>query len=66
MVKFTPKVVLSPSKNNKETNKHVPVNINRIPLPILAKSQKEVNVISKYFKSNKPATDPEKSTILYT
>jgi len=65
VTKFTPRVNLSPGKNNKETNKHVPANINRIPLPVLAKSQKEVNAISKYFKSNKPATDPKKSAMLY-
>jgi len=29
----------------------------RIPLPIPAKSQKEVNIISKYFKDIKPATN---------
>jgi len=41
------------------------VNIDRIPLPILAKSQKEVNAISKYFKSNKLATDLKKSAMSY-
>ena len=65
MTKFTSRVNPSSGKNNKETNKHVPVNIDRIPLPIPAKSQKEVNIISKYFKSNKLATDPKKSTMLY-
>jgi len=63
--KFTPRVNLSSGKNNKETNKHTSVNIDRIPLPIPAKSQKEVNVISKYFKNNKKATDPNKSAMLY-
>ena len=63
--KFTPRVNPSPGKNNKETNKHVLANIDRIPLPIPAKSQKEVNAISKYFKSNKLATDPKKSDMSY-
>ena len=56
--KFTPKVAPTPKKNKKETNKPVLANIKRIPPPILAKSQKEVNVISKYFKSNKQAANP--------
>ena len=55
MAKFTPKIQPAPSKNSKEINKPNPVNIKRIPLPVLAKSQKEVNIISKYFKNNKPA-----------
>jgi len=63
--KFTPRVNLSPNKNIKETNKHIPANIDRIPLPILAKSQKEVNVILKYFKSNKLATNLKKPAMLY-
>jgi len=58
MSKFTLKVILTPEKNKKETNKSVPANIERIPLPILAKFQKEVNVILKYFKSNKQAANP--------
>ena len=36
--KFTPKVAPTPRKNKKETNKPIPANIKRIPLPILAKS----------------------------
>jgi len=63
--KFTPRVNLSPGKNNKETNKHIPANIDKISLPIPAKSQKEVNAILKYFKSNKPATDLKKYTMSY-
>jgi len=63
--KFTPRVNLSSGKNNNKTNKPIPVNIDRIPLPILTKSQKEVNAISKYLKSNKPATDPKKFAMLY-
>jgi len=41
------------------------VNIKRIPLPIPAKSQKEVNVISKYFKSNKPTNNIKQPSKLY-
>ena len=46
---------INPDKNNKKkeiiTNK--PTSIERLPPSILAKSQKEVNKISKYFKPNK-------------
>ena len=45
--------------NKKEIAKPVPVTINKIPspLPLLAKSKMEVNVISKYFKSKKPMVE---------
>ena len=36
--KFTPKIILIPGKNNKETIKHVLANIEKVPLPIPAKS----------------------------
>ena len=65
VTKFTSRVNLSPNKNNKESNKHVPANIDRIPLSIPAKSQKEVNAILKYFKSNKTATNSSKSAMSY-
>jgi len=54
--KFTPRIVLTTSKNNKEQAKLVPVTINKNPPlpPLLAKSKKEVNTISKYFQSKKP------------
>ena len=64
--KFTPKITLTPSKNNKGTIKHVPANIEKIPLFISAKSQKEINIILKYFKNNKLIAEPKKSTISYT
>ena len=65
--KFTPKITLNPGKNNKEIAKHVLVTIEKIPLlpPLLAKSKKEVNVILKYFQSNKPSAEPKKLTMLY-
>ena len=66
--KFTPKIIPTPGKNNKETIKHVLANIEKVPPPpppIPAKSQKEINVISKYFKINKSTTDLKKSTMTY-
>jgi len=60
--KFTPRVALNPSKSNKEITKHILVTIKRAPLPppLLAKSKKEVNVILKYFQSNKTSAEPKK------
>ena len=55
VAKFTPKSQPATGKNNKEINKPSLVNIKRIPPPISTKSQKKINVISKFFKSNKPA-----------
>jgi len=51
LAKFTPKV--KPVSNGDQTNKNklVLASIERIPPPIPTKSQKEVNQISKYFKS---------------
>ena len=65
--KFTPKITLNPGKSNKEITKHVLVTIEKVPLPppIPAKSKKEVNLISKYFQSNKPSTKLLKSTMSY-
>ena len=41
--------------------------IKKVPLPppILAKSKKEVNIILKYFQSNKPSTEPMKLTMFH-
>jgi len=57
--KFTPRVEPNPSKNNKKIAKLIPIPIEKVPSPpsLLAKSKKEINVISKYFQSNKPITD---------
>ena len=63
--KFTPKIQPTSGKNNKDINKLTPANIERIPLPISAKSQIEVNVISKYFKSNKLANNTKQPSKLY-
>jgi len=49
--KFTPKVQPVPKRPAKETSKSIPASIEKIPPPIPAKSQKEINVISKYFKN---------------
>jgi len=52
--KFTPKIHSAPQRPPKENMKSTPASIERIPPPILAKSQKEVNVISRYFKNKQP------------
>ena len=49
--KFTPKIQPVPKRPAKETTKFTLASIEKIPPPILAKSQKEINVISKYFKN---------------
>ena len=51
--KFTPRFQPAPQRINKEKNDPTPASIERLPLPIPAKSPKEVNVISKFFKSSK-------------
>jgi len=55
-IKFTLKIQPAIGKNNKEVNNPKPVQIEQIFSPILSlpmKSQKKINAISKYFKSNK-------------
>jgi len=49
--KFTPRVQLVPKRSTKETPKFTLASIEKILPPILAKSQKEINIISKYFKN---------------
>ena len=65
--KFTPRVALNLSKSNKKITKHVLVTIKRAPPPppLLAKSKKEVNVISKYFQSNKTSVELKKPNRSY-
>ena len=48
--KFTPKInpINTGKKGNKNTDK--PASVERLPLPILTRSPKEVNEILKYFK----------------
>ena len=58
---------MNPGKSNKEIAKPIPVTIEKIPLfpPLPAKLKREVNVISKYFQSNKPLAEPTKPTMSY-
>jgi len=53
MAKFIPRILPTLQRNIKKSNKLSQASIEWIPLPIPAKSQKEINVISKFFKSNK-------------
>ena len=60
--KFTPKIQPAPKKHTKETTKSTLASIEKIPPPIPAKLQKEINVISKYFKNKQTETrNPENS-----
>jgi len=64
--KFTPKIQPTTGKNSKEINKLYSAIIERIPPPIPTKSQKEVKIISKFFKSNKLANTTKQLPRLYT
>jgi len=57
--KFSPQVVKTPS-NGKDKNIIKPASISSIPSSIPAKSLKEINEISKFFKK-KPAIQQKKS-----
>jgi len=62
--KLTLRIIPLSNCNNKIVDKPILANIEKIPLPIPAKSQKEVNQISKYFKNIKPVNEsnpPNKS-----
>jgi len=62
--KFTPKTQTAPKKPAKETPKSTLASIEKIPPPIPAKSQKEINVISKYFKNKQmEITNPGNSKL---
>ena len=65
--KFTPRVAPSLSKNNKKIAKPVLITIKKAPPlpPLLAKSKKEVNIISKYFQSNKTTINSKKQNKSY-
>jgi len=54
--KFILRIQLIPQRNLKEINKPFLASIERIPLLIPTKSQKEVNIISKLFKNKKSET----------
>jgi len=52
-VQFIPKINKGSNiKKDKESNTNEPASISKLPPSILAKSPKEVNKISKYFKKN--------------
>ena len=57
--KFSPRIVPTATKSNKEQAKSIPVTIDKVPPlpPLLVKSKKKVNVISKYFQSKKPSAE---------
>jgi len=66
--KFTLKIQLAIGKNNKEVNKPKSVQIEQIPPPIPplpVKSQKKINAILKYFKSNKTDGNSKPAPKLY-
>jgi len=50
--KFIPRIPKNPSIHSKEKDKAKLMFISPVPPPILAKTPKEVNKISKYFKKN--------------
>ena len=54
-LKFTPRTISQNNGNKKDIAKLVPVTINKVPPPppLLAKTKKEVNIISKYFHPKK-------------
>ena len=61
--KFSPRIALTNAqKNIKDLPKLVPISLDRVPPPppLLAKSAKEVNVISKYFQNKKPSIENKK------
>ena len=63
--KLTPKIISLTNHNNKSVDKPTLASINKIPPSILAKLQKEVNWISKYFKNNKIVDDSNNTSKLY-
>jgi len=63
--KLTPRIIPLTNRNNKFADKSTPATINKMLPPIPAKLQKEVNWISKYFKTNKPDDGSSNSNKLY-
>jgi len=55
--KLTPRVVLSSSSKTIKNTNLVTINKAPLPPPLLAKTKKEVNIISKYFLPNKPSVN---------
>ena len=64
-MKFTLRVQPVSNKSNKSISKPIPVSIKKITLSIPAKSQKEVNQISRYFKNIKPVSVTKPTQKLY-
>jgi len=56
---------LTPQRANKENKGPSPASIERLPSPIPSKSPKEVNKISKFFKSNKMDNSASNKTKFY-
>ena len=63
--KFIPRMQSTPQRANKENKGPFPASIERLPPPIPAKSPKEVNEISKFFKSNKMNNSASNKTKSY-
>jgi len=64
--KFTPRIILNNAKkNSKELPNLIPISLDKVPppLPLPAKSVKEVNAISKYFQNKKPSVKNKKKEI---
>ena len=64
--KFTSRITLNNTKkNSKELPNLTSVSLNKVPLPLPlpAKSAKELNVISKYFQNKKPLSENKKKEI---
>jgi len=62
--KFTPRTPPTSGNNKKEIPKSVPITINKaLPLPpLLAKSKKEINAISKYFQPKNSSVENKAQT----
>jgi len=65
-LKFISKIQLTPQKTSKGKNSPSPANIKRLPPPIPAKTPKEVNKISKFFKSSKLVNSAANKSKSYT
>ena len=64
--KFTPRITPNNAKkNSKELPNSIPISLDKVPLPppLLAKSAKEVNAISKYFQNKKPPVENKEKEI---
>ena len=63
--KFTPKIKeMNVSENKSGKSSDLLATFNTLPSPILAKSPKEVNEISKYFKKNQQSGEKKNQKII--